>query len=230
MGRAKQRARNHLVVLVHQRGRERVREKGGARGRNEQMKCLCDAEYYSTMVKKNFNEIMYSHIHLSVITGTVNCTYEFSGISMWHTSVGTERIRLGPFLVMDCDSRYIASLAPVSLFSQFEVAQPNGMLSVPMEGCHVAYSQETVGTAFCTYRLSNTANIMAANTLVIHCGLVAPYGCKLGSVFVQVMAWHMYRQVSNIRRTLAGNYIVDHSDVVGASPVGAAPTTSSFST
>ena len=39
-----------------------------------------------------------------------------------------------------------------------------------------------------------------------------------------------YRQVSNIRRTLVGNKIVDHSDVVGASPVGAAPTTSSLST
>ena len=39
-----------------------------------------------------------------------------------------------------------------------------------------------------------------------------------------------YRKVSNIRRTLVGNEIVDHSDVVGASPVGAAPTTSSFST
>ena len=36
-----------------------------------------------------------------------------------------------------------------------------------------------------------------------------------------------YRKVSNIRRTLVGNKIVDHSDVVGASPVGAAPTTSS---
>ena len=31
-----------------------------------------------------------------------------------------------------------------------------------------------------------------------------------------------YRKVSNIRRTLVGNKIVDHSDVVGASPVGAA--------
>ena len=40
----------------------------------------------------------------------------------------------------------------------------------------------------------------------------------------------VYRQVSNISRTLVGNKIVDHSDVVGASPVGAAPTTSSFST
>ena len=39
-----------------------------------------------------------------------------------------------------------------------------------------------------------------------------------------------YRKVSNIRRTFVGNTIVDHSDVVGASPVGAAPTTSSFST
>ena len=36
--------------------------------------------------------------------------------------------------------------------------------------------------------------------------------------------------VSNIRCTLVGNRIVDHSDVVGASPVGAAPTKSSFST
>ena len=39
-----------------------------------------------------------------------------------------------------------------------------------------------------------------------------------------------YRQVFNIRQTLIGNKIVDHSDVVGASPVGAAPTTFSFST
>ena len=59
---------------------------------------------------------------------------------------------------------------------------------------------------------------------------------------VLVMAWHLtganplpepiliYRKTSNIRCTLEGNKIVDHSDVVGASPVGAAPTTSSFST
>ena len=40
---------------------------------------------------------------------------------------------------------------------------------------------------------------------------------------------YAYRNVSNIRRTLVDNKIVDHSDVVGASPVGAAPTISSFS-
>ena len=39
-----------------------------------------------------------------------------------------------------------------------------------------------------------------------------------------------YRKTSNISHTLTGNKIVDNSDVVGASPVGAAPTTSSFST
>ena len=38
-----------------------------------------------------------------------------------------------------------------------------------------------------------------------------------------------YRKTSNISHTLVGNTIVDHSDVVRASPVGAAPTTSSFS-
>ena len=42
--------------------------------------------------------------------------------------------------------------------------------------------------------------------------------------FVQASA--CYRKTSNISR----NKIVDNSDVVGASPVGAAPTTSSFST
>ena len=40
----------------------------------------------------------------------------------------------------------------------------------------------------------------------------------------------LYCQISNIEHTLVGNKIVDHSDVVGASPVGTAPTTSSFST
>ena len=39
-----------------------------------------------------------------------------------------------------------------------------------------------------------------------------------------------YRKTSYISRTLVGNKIVDNSDVVEASPVGAAPTTSSFST
>ena len=37
-----------------------------------------------------------------------------------------------------------------------------------------------------------------------------------------------YRQTSNTSHTFVGNKLVDHSDVIGASPVGAAPTTSLF--
>ena len=55
-----------------------------------------------------------------------------------------------------------------------------------------------------------------------HCAVKA---CKIGGGFNT-----KYCQTSNISYTLVGNKIVDHSDVVGASPVGAAPTTSSFST
>ena len=39
-----------------------------------------------------------------------------------------------------------------------------------------------------------------------------------------------YRKTCSISRALVDNKIVDHSDVVGASPIGAAPTTSSFFT
>ena len=39
-----------------------------------------------------------------------------------------------------------------------------------------------------------------------------------------------YCKTSTISRTLVGNKIVDNSDVVGTSPVSAAPTTFSFST
>ena len=39
-----------------------------------------------------------------------------------------------------------------------------------------------------------------------------------------------YRKTSNIRLTLVSTIIVDNSDVVVASPVGAATTTSSLST
>ena len=39
-----------------------------------------------------------------------------------------------------------------------------------------------------------------------------------------------YHQTSNISRILVSNKIVDHPDVFGTSPVGAAPIASSFST
>ena len=39
-----------------------------------------------------------------------------------------------------------------------------------------------------------------------------------------------YHQTSNRKHIFVGNKIVDHTDVAGASPIGTAPTTSSFST
>ena len=40
----------------------------------------------------------------------------------------------------------------------------------------------------------------------------------------------LIHQTSNVNHTLVGNKIADHSDVDGASPVSAAPTTSSLLT
>ena len=59
--------------------------------------------------------------------------------------------------------------------------------------------------------------------------LKLPQSCAKPSIW---SSWTKakYRQVSNIRRTLVVNWIVGHSDVVGVPPVGAAPTTFSFST
>ena len=58
----------------------------------------------------------------------------------------------------------------------------------------------------------------SVNRLIHATGISAKDFCKI------------YRQTSNIGLTLVGNEMVDHSEVVGASPVGATPTASSFST
>ena len=47
---------------------------------------------------------------------------------------------------------------------------------------------------------------------------------------IHIFSHTSYHQIPNIRGTFVGNKIFDNSDVVGASPVGLAPTTSSFST
>ena len=68
-------------------------------------------------------------------------------------------------------------------------------------------------------------HLLAFNTPVMH------FALQKGVVMLIAMWWKKtYRKTSNISRTFVGNNIVDNSDVVGASPVGAAPTTSEFST
>ena len=54
--------------------------------------------------------------------------------------------------------------------------------------------------------------------------------CLLATLQINTSKDFHYCQISNISRTLVGNIIVDHSDVAGASPVSAAPTTFTFST
>ena len=50
------------------------------------------------------------------------------------------------------------------------------------------------------------------------------------TVMMLIMILYQYNYFAYIGGTLFGNDIVDHSDVVGASPLGADPTKSSFST
>ena len=64
-------------------------------------------------------------------------------------------------------------------------------------------------------------------------GVKAKWTLRLRDTGVFNCTWYarqMYRKTYNISRTLVGSKIVDNSGVVGASLVGAAPTTSSFST
>ena len=62
-------------------------------------------------------------------------------------------------------------------------------------------------------------------------GIIRPYtvNTKLSDSIYNRVLWNYY-EISNIRGTLVGNNIFDHSVVVVASPVGTAPTTSLFST
>ena len=82
--------------------------------------------------------------------------------------------------------------------------------------------QIQIGIIYKSYTQNYTKKTLAKN---VH-WLVNPMSVILHGYFTQ---YHAYRKTSNIRHTLVGNKIVDHSDVVGASPVGAAPTISSFS-
>ena len=70
--------------------------------------------------------------------------------------------------------------------------------------------------------------------LVYNKSCVSNYKGNSNLIYVHYVQYQLplgeHRQTSNIRRPIVDNKIVDHSDVVGASPVGAAPTTSSFLT
>ena len=86
-------------------------------------------------------------------------------------------------------------------------------------------------------------NIQQVNVLHVHFSLTRKDNIVAADDLGMQLLWNLskllynwiwmissYHQISNIECTLIGNKIVDHWDVVGALPVGAAPITSSFST
>ena len=70
--------------------------------------------------------------------------------------------------------------------------------------------------------------------LVTYRGCMLPYGVSNDiALFPSVGKWKILTAIKSlfiISYTLVGTKIIDHSDVIGALPVGAAPTTSSFFT
>ena len=86
----------------------------------------------------------------------------------------------------------------------------------------VPYAIFSVTTYWLWYWINNQFIEDTTDSHIVSCmGSVIGSGCQ---------DYSGYPQTSNMSRTLVGNKIVDHSDVVRASPLGAAPTTSSFST
>ena len=102
------------------------------------------------------HKALNGRIRLSV--STASRTYELSEETHVTHSVRTDFIRLGSVatnrkngltgeqLVVGTDSRSV-STGPSRMFSLFT------------DGCHVAYSRESVGTVCCTYGQSNTTNV-----------------------------------------------------------------------
>ena len=103
---------------------------------------------------------------------------------------------------------------------------PRGWQCVAQKGMNEACINITL-TLTCYFSRKNKYKYMNLHFVFYR---VAPHD-RATQIFRTVEAAILkYREVSNIRRTSVGNTIVNHSDVVGAWPVGAAPTTSSFST
>ena len=79
-------------------------------------------------------------------------------------------------------------------------------------------------------KITVMVSLLSLSFAFIHNNLIFIHTGHYNSIFFFSCYKYYYRQVSDISCTLEGKKIVNHSDVVGASPVGAAPTTSSFST
>ena len=75
---------------------------------------------------------------------------------------------------------------------------------------------------------NETTHNMSNNENVIFSGMKIPSKIISWNALFRIMTY--YRKISNIRRVLLGDKAVDHWDVAEALRVGAAQTSSSFST
>ena len=89
-----------------------------------------------------------------------------------------------------------------------------------------------IANALDLYFFLHQAIDLFLENIKIYLYLVLFFNTKVVMADGILLSWKTttFRQASDISGTIAGNKIVDHSDVVGALPVGTAPTTSSFST
>ena len=122
------------------------------------------------------------------------------------------------------------SIWPKEIFNNSKVVQDH-LMKIP----EIFYDKNTQQSYACNLLTTQRAtfsdfNYSAVKLLYIlhHISLSLHGLTALGNI-ICFIAWvgdilQYYRQTSNIGHTLVGNKIVDHPDVVGASPVGNAPT------
>ena len=101
-------------------------------------------------------DVKNGRIRLSV--STASRTYELSEET--HVTWRTDFIRLGSVATNRKNGLTGEQLA-VGTDSWSVITGPSRMFSLFTEGCHVAYSRESVGMVCCTYGQSNTTNVWA---------------------------------------------------------------------
>ena len=136
----------------------------------------------------------------------------------------------GRWVTISCDGRQCSMSA---------VPEPSPLaprVSPALEGwrCrrHRAYDWRTRRSLWCRYFTAERKDGADILQLLTKCSVLVFFmHSHIISHWVTVICKiNIYPPTFNMSRALVGNRIADHSDVVGASPVGAAPTTSSFPT
>ena len=134
----------------------------------------------------------------------------------WFTNITTENVKFVCFIETQ-DVTFISLRLPFKCCAQF-VSLCNALIYV---------ESNTTTSIFCLPHIYQFVTKIHKFLFAVERSHLY---CMMTVLKLVILLFTTYRKTSNISRTLVGNKIVDNSDVVGASPIGAAPTTSSFST